>query len=63
MDNGIMDMSKNYMQETMKNSNLNISVVLNEWPAAACVIAICITGIAVCGIKKNWNQDFEWRFG
>lgn len=55
MDNEIMEMSKNYMRETMKNVNSNIRVDLNGWPAAAGVIAICITGIAICGIKEFSN--------
>ena len=55
MDNEIMEMGKNLMQETMKNVNSNISVDLNGWPAAAGVIAVCITGIAICGIKEFSN--------
>ena len=33
----------------------NIRVDLNGWPAAAGVIAVCITGIAICGIKEFSN--------
>lgn len=55
MDNEIMEMGKNFMQETMKNVNSNINVGLNGWPAAVSVIAVCITGIAIYGIKEFSN--------
>lgn len=49
MDNTITNTPNQGMTEVMKNTTINMT--LSEWPAAVVLIVVCLSGVAIYGIK------------
>ncbi len=49
MENRIINTPNQGVTEIMKNTTINMS--LSEWPAAAVLITVCLSGVAIYGIK------------
>ncbi len=49
MENRIINTPNQGVTEIMKNTTINMS--LTEWSAAAVLITVCLSGVAIYGIK------------
>lgn len=49
MEREIINVSRQDLSEVLKNSIINIT--MTEWPAATVLITLCLSGVAIYGMK------------